>query len=160
MPRGGLKLKKRRNVTIEPDHVYNSQTVARFINKLNFRGKKTTAEKIFYGAMEIIKERTKENPLEVFNRAIEAVRPLVEVRPRRVGGATFQVPVEVPKERSVSLAMRWLIQFAREKKGRAMAERLADEIVAASKKEGSAYKKREDTHKMAEANKAFSHYRW
>ncbi len=160
MVRGGLKPKQRKNVTIPPDHVFGSDIVARFINKLDFRGKKTVAEKIFYTAMDIIKERSNENPIEVFNRAIEAIRPLVEVRPRRVGGATFQVPVEVPYRRSVTLATKWLIGYSKEKRGKPMASRLAEEILAASKKEGSSYKKREDTHKMAESNKAFAHYRW
>lgn len=160
MVRGGLKPKQRRNLEVVPDHIYGSVTITRFINKLNYRGKKTTAEKIFYGAMNIAKEVSKESPLEVFNRAVENCRPLVEVRPRRVGGATFQIPIEVPKARSVTLVIKWLIEFARQKKGKPMAARLAEEILAASRKEGSVFKKREDTHKMAEANKAFAHYRW
>ncbi len=161
MVRGGLKPKQlRRRLDIKPDHLYNSTIVTSFINKLNYRGKKTVAEKIFYDAMDLIKEETKENPLDVFMRAIENCRPLVEVRPRRVGGATFQVPVEVPKTRSITLVIKWIIQFAKEKKGKPMANRLAEEIIAASRKEGNVFKKREDTHKMAEANKAFAHYRW
>jgi len=160
MVRGGLKPKQMRRKNIEPDFTYKSVVVSKFVNKLNFKGKKTVAEKIFYDAMEIIKKRTGENPFEVFDKAIESVRPLIEVRPRRVGGATFQIPVEVSRVRSVAIATNWLIQFSQQRKGKPMAECLADEILAASKKEGSAIKKREDTHKMAEANKAFAHYRW
>ncbi len=127
---------------------------------MNFCGKRNASESIVYTAMDTIKEKTKEDPMVVLNRAMENVRPLVEVRPRRVGGATYQVPMEVGQVRSITLALNWLIQYAREKTGRPMATRLADEILAAAKKEGSAVKKREDTHKMAEANKAFAHYRW
>ena len=144
----------------EPDIKYNSLLAARFINKLNFAGKKSTAESVFYGALDIIAEKTKEDPLMVFNKAIENVRPLLEVRPRRVGGATYQVPMEVPQLRSTTLAIRWLIGFARARTGKPMAERLAQEFIDGSRKEGSAIKKREDTHKMAESNKAFAHYRW
>jgi small subunit ribosomal protein S7 len=140
--------------------MYNSVLVTRFINKLDFTGKKMCAEKIFYGALDIVKERTKEEPLGVFNRAIENARPLLEVRPRRVGGATYQVPMEVPQLRSTTLAIMWMISFARARTGKPMAERLAQEIIDASRKEGSVMKKREDTHRMAESNKAFAHYRW
>jgi small subunit ribosomal protein S7 len=142
------------------DSKFSSVLVARFLNKLIERGKKSKAEQVLYGAFEIVKEKLKEDPLNVFNRAIENVRPLVEVKPRRVGGATYQVPVEVPQLRSQTIAMKWLIGFARDKSGKPMADRLAQEFIEASKKEGAAIKKREDTHKMAEANKAFAHYRW
>jgi small subunit ribosomal protein S7 len=159
MPRKELRPRERRGLPAQ-DSQYNSVLVARFINKLNFQGKKSTAEGIFYGAFDIVKEKTNEDPLVVFNRAMENVRPLLEVRPRRVGGATYQVPMEVPHMRSTALAIRWLISFARARTGKSMAERLAQEILDASKKEGSAMKKREDTHRMAESNKAFAHYRW
>jgi len=159
MPRKGLRPRERMPAP-EPDMKYGSVPIARFINKLNFQGKKSTAESVFYGAMDIIAEKTKEDPLMVFNRALENIRPLLEVRPRRVGGATYQVPMEVPVLRSHTLAIRWIIGFARARTGKAMAERLAQEFIDGSKKEGSAVKKREDTHKMAESNKAFAHYRW
>jgi len=159
MPRKELRPRERRGLPA-PDSKYNSVLIARFINRLNFTGKKSRAEHIFYGALDIVKERTKEDPLTVFNQAIENVRPLLEVRPRRVGGATYQVPMEVPQIRSTSLAMRWIIQYAEARTGKPMSERLAQEFIDASKKEGSAIKKREDTHKMAESNKAFAHYRW
>jgi len=144
----------------EPDSKYNSVLVARFINKLDHTGKKSTAESIFYKALDILKEKTNEDPLVVFNRCIENIRPLLEVRPRRVGGATYQVPMEVPHLRSTTLAIRWLIALSRARKGKPMAERLAAELLDANKKEGAAIKKREDTHRMAESNKAFAHYRW
>lgn len=159
MPRKTLKPREKRGLP-PPDYKFNSVLVARIINKINFTGKKSHAEDIVYSALDDVKGKIKEEPLQVLNRAIENVRPLVEVRPRRVGGATYQVPMEVPHARSVTLAVNWLIQFARAKTGRPMFQRLSDEIAAASKKEGAAFKKREDTHKMAEANKAFAHYRW
>ncbi|MCX5781248.1 MAG: 30S ribosomal protein S7 [Elusimicrobia bacterium] len=143
-----------------PDSKFNSVLVSRFLNKLVERGKKTCAEGILYGAFEIIKEKTKEDPMTVFNRAIENARPLVEVKPRRVGGATYQIPVEVAQLRSQTIAMKWIIGFARDKAGKPMADKLAQELMEASRKEGAVIKKREDTHKMAEANKAFAHYRW
>jgi len=159
MPRKTLRPRERR-AQPPADPKYNSLLVSRFLNKLNFAGKKSTTERIFNKAMDIIKEKTKEEPVNVFHAAIENVKPLLEVRPRRVGGATYQVPMEVPLQRSTSLAMRWLINFARARTGKPMAERLATELIDASRKEGSAVKKREDTHKMAESNKAFAHYRW
>ena len=159
MPRKTLKPREKRGLP-PADLRFNSVLVSRIINKLNFEGKKTTAESILYGAMERIHEKTKEDPIQVLNRAIETVRPLLEVRPRRVGGATYQVPSEVPHARSITLAINWLLIAARTKTGRPMSDRFAEEIIAASKKEGMAFKKREDTHKMAEANKAFAHYRW
>jgi small subunit ribosomal protein S7 len=159
MSRKKIKPRDRRGLP-GPDYRYNSVLISRLISKLDSRGKKSTAEKIMYGALDIIKEKTKENPLEVFNRAMENVRPLLEVRPRRVGGATYQVPIEVDKTRSHALAIRWILDFAKARKGKPMAARLADEFIEASRKEGAAMKKRADTHKMAEANKAFAHYRW
>jgi len=159
VPRKALKPRERRKVE-KPDYKYNSLLVARFIGKLNFRGKKTIGEDIFYSALDRIQEKMKEEPLAVFTRAIENTRPLLEVRPRRVGGATYQVPSEVRPERGEALAMKWILGASRAKRGRPMHERLSDELMAASKKEGESIKKREDTHKMAEANKAFAHYRW
>ena len=142
------------------DFKQNSVLVARFINKLNFEGKKATAERILNDALAIIADKTKEDGVAVFNKCIENVRPLVEVKARRVGGATYQVPTEVKPLRSTSLAMRWLIGAAQSRKGRPMAEKLAEEIILGSKKEGTAFKKREDVHKMAEANRAFAHFKW
>jgi small subunit ribosomal protein S7 len=159
MPRKALKPKEKRGVP-SPDSKYASVIIAKFISKLNFEGKKSTAESIVYNSFDIIKERTGEDPVAVFNRALENIRPLLEVRPRRVGGATYQVPMEVPLTRSMTLAINWLIEISRSKTGKPMCERLAQEIIDGSKKEGAAMKKREDTHKMAEANKAFAHYRW
>ncbi len=135
--------------------------ITRFINRLMERGKKSTAERIFYGALEVIKEKTKEaEPLKVFVKALDNVKPILEVKSRRVGGATYQVPVDVPPDRRASLAMKWIVQFARSKKGKAMREKLADEIMEAARGTGASVKKREDTHKMAEANRAFAHYKW
>jgi len=159
MPRKDLKAKERRSAP-SPDPIYKSPMVAYLINKLILGGKKSTAEKIMYKALEKVKEKSGEEPLATFTRAIENVRPLLEVRARRVGGATYQVPSEVRPERGIALAMRWLLTFSRQKTGKPMHDRLAEEIIAASKKEGLSVKKREDTHKMAEANKAFAHYRW
>lgn len=159
MPRKDLKAKDRKNV-VKPDPVYKSLLISSFINKILIEGKKTVAEKIIYEALDIIKERSGDDPMNTFNRAIENVRPLLEVRARRVGGATYQVPSEVRPERSIALALRWILTYSRQKKGKPMCARLADELIAASKKEGASIKKREDTHKMAEANKAFAHYRW
>jgi small subunit ribosomal protein S7 len=159
MPRKALKPKEKRGMP-SPDSKYGSVVIARFISKLNFEGKKSTAESIVYDSFDIIKERTGEDPVAVFNRALENIRPLLEVRPRRVGGATYQVPMEVPLTRSMTLAINWLIEISRSKTGKPMCERLAQEIIDGSKKEGAAMKKREDTHKMAEANRAFAHYRW
>jgi small subunit ribosomal protein S7 len=144
-----------------PDPKYDSQLVARFINILTLQGKKTVAEKILYGAMESLKQRIHEDsPLKIFSKAIDNVRPRLELKPRRVGGATYQIPIEVTVPRGNSLAMRWLRDFARKKKGKSMTLKLADELLAAYKAEGAAIKKRDETHKMAEANKAFAHLRW
>jgi len=159
MPRKVLKPKEKRGLP-EPDLKYGSVVVARFINKLNFEGKKSIAESIIYDSFDIIKEKTGEEPIAIFNRALENIRPLLEVRSRRVGGATYQVPMEVPTVRSTTLAINWIIGIARGKTGKPMREKLAQEIIDASRREGAAVKKREDTHKMAEANKAFAHYRW
>ena len=144
-----------------PDPKYNSPLLARFITLLMLKGKKSKAEKIVYRSLDIIKGRVSDKePLEVFKKAVENVRPLLEVKSRRVGGATYQVPVEVRPERGRTLALRWLRDFARQRKGKPMEEKLAVELLEAYRGEGSAVKKRENTHKMAEANKAFSHYRW
>jgi len=159
MPRKGLRPRDRREAP-PPDFKYNSVLVSKFVNKINYRGQKSIAEKIVYGAFDIIKEKIKEDPLSVFTKAIENVRPLLEVKARRVGGANYQVPVEVPQTRGITLAMRWIIDAARARTGAPMKNRLAEEIISAYKKEGPAVKKREDTHKMAEANRAFAHYRW
>jgi small subunit ribosomal protein S7 len=159
MPRKALKPKEKRGLPA-PDSKYGSVPIARFISKLNFEGKKSIAESVMYDSFDIIKKMTGEDPVVVFNRALENIRPLLEVRPRRVGGATYQIPMEVPMVRSTTLAINWLIEIARSKTGKPMSEKLAQEIIDGSKKEGAAIKKREDTHKMAEANKAFAHYRW
>ena len=156
MPRKGPAPRR----VIPPDPVYNDVLVQRFINRLMMCGKKSVAEKIFYRAMEIVGERTKRNPLEVFHQALKNVMPVLEVRPRRVGGATYQVPMEVRPERRISLGIRWLVLSARKRGGRTMIEKLAAEIIDAANNQGAAVKKREDTHRMAEANKAFAHYRW
>ncbi len=142
------------------DPKYNNKIVSKMINMLQWDGKKATSEKIVYEAFDILKEKTHKNPLEIFQKALENVRPLLEVKSRRVGGATYQVPVDVRSDRGVTLALRWIRDFARQKKGRAMQLKLADELMDAYNKTGAAIKKREDTHKMAEANRAFSHYRW
>jgi small subunit ribosomal protein S7 len=159
MPRKQLKPRERRGIP-DPDFKYGSTLASRFLGRINFEGKKVTAEKIFYGAMDQVQQKSGEDPMAVFNRAIENARPLLEVRPRRVGGATYQVPVEVRPERGQTIAFKWILQVARGKAGKPMADRLAEEIVLCAKKEGPVMKKREDTHKMAEANQAFAHYRW
>jgi small subunit ribosomal protein S7 len=145
---------------IPPDPIYNSELVSKLINYVMRKGKKTIARKIVYGAFDIIREKTKKDPLEVFQKAIENAGPYLEVRPRRIGGATYQVPVEVPDYRRITLAMKWMILGAKQKRGKPMKEKLAEEIIAASKGEGFAVKKKEDLHKMAEANKAFTHFAW
>ena len=159
MPRKGLRPRDRRPAPAA-DYKFKSVLVSRLINKLDHQGKKSVAERVLYDALDIVAERTKENALDVFTRAIENIRPLLEVKARRVGGATYQVPIEVSPNRSSTLAMRWMLDAARAKSGKPLAERIAEEILAANKKEGIAFKKREDTHKMAEANRAFAHYRW
>ena len=143
-----------------PDAKYGSQVLAKFINFLMYDGKKTTAEKIIYTALDKIKSKTKEDPIKVFNDAINNIRPNLEVRSRRVGGATYQVPVEVKTKRSQTLALRWLLDATRKSKSKTMSDRLLNELMDASQNKGSAIKKREDTHRMAESNKAFAHFRW
>lgn len=152
------KAAEQRNVL--PDPKFKSILAAKFINGLMQRGKKSVAEKIFYTALDMIEEQTKKSGLEVFEKAIENVKPILEVRSRRVGGATYQVPIEVRLNRKQALSLRWLIGYAESRPGKSMAEKLAAELIAASNKEGGSIKKREDTHKMAEANKAFAHFRW
>jgi len=145
---------------IMPDPVHGSKVVTKFINKIMLDGKKSTAEKIMYSAMDIMGSRGEKTGIEIFNEAIENVKPVIEVKSRRVGGATYQVPVEVRPVRQLSLAIRWLVDAARKRNERTMAERLANELMDAASDKGSAFKKKEDTYKMAEANKAFAHYRW
>lgn len=145
---------------IPPDPRYDSQTVSKFINNIMERGKKSLAESIFYQAMDLIEQRTGQPGVAVLKQALNNVKPVLEVKSRRVGGATYQVPVEVRPERRTTLATRWILQYARERSEKTMAERLAAEIMLASKGEGNAIKKKEDTHRMAEANRAFAHYRW
>lgn len=143
-----------------PDPKYNSNLVARFINNLMKEGKKNTAQRIIYDAFQIIDDRLKKPPLDVFDKAIENVKPELEVKSRRVGGATYQVPIEVRGERRVALAIRWIIGFAMSRQGKSMSEKLADELIDAYNNTGTSIKKKEDTRKMAEANKAFAHYKW
>jgi small subunit ribosomal protein S7 len=145
---------------IFPDPKYGDRMVGRFTNVIMKDGKKSTAERIVYGAFEVIEKKTRNDPLAMFRRALDNIRPRVEVKSRRVGGATYQVPIEVRTERANSLAMRWLSGYARGRAGKSMHEKLADEIIDAANERGESVKKREDTHRMAEANKAFSHYRW
>ena len=143
-----------------PDPLYHDTDVTKFMNNVMKDGKKSTAERIVYGAFEVIRERTREEPLKIFHRALENVEPSVEVKSRRVGGATYQVPIEVPNNRRQALAMRWIISFARTRAGKSMHDKLANELIEAAHNRGNAVKKRDDVHRMAEANKAFSHYRW
>lgn len=145
---------------ILPDPKYNSKLVSKFINVMMKEGKKSVAERIFYGAFDIIKEKTGQDPLKVFKTALDNVKPVIEVKPRRVGGATYQVPVEIRPQRRTALALRWIIKYARERSEKTMKERLAGELLDAFNNTGASIKKKEDTHKMAEANKAFAHYRW
>jgi small subunit ribosomal protein S7 len=156
MPRKG-EVRRRE---ILPDPKFHDRMVTKFINTMMTGGKKSTAERILYGAFDLIGDRAKEEALGVFKRALDNVKPVVEVRSRRVGGATYQVPVEVRPTRRVSLAMRWIVQHARTRNEKSMAERLAAELMDASNNRGATIKKKEDTHRMAEANKAFAHYRW
>lgn len=156
MPRRGRAPRRE----IEPDPKYDSVQVARFINKLMSGGKKSLAERIFYTALDRIEERMERDPLEVFQEAVENATPLLEVKPRRVGGSTYQIPIEIRPERRESLAMRWLIQAARNRPGKSMIEKLSNELMDAANGVGTTIKRKEDTHRMAEANKAFAHYRW
>jgi small subunit ribosomal protein S7 len=156
MPRKGAVPKRQ----ILPDPRFNSKVLARFINKVMYAGKKSVAERITYEALTIVQEKMGRDPMDVFSQALGNAMPLVEVRPRRVGGATYQVPMEVRPDRRQAMAMRWLIQFARKRPGHSMEEKLANELMDAANNVGATIKKREDTHKMAESNKAFAHYRW
>ncbi|MCP8690384.1 MULTISPECIES: 30S ribosomal protein S7 [Marinobacterium] len=156
MPRRRVAAKRE----ILPDPKFGNKTLAKFINHLMVSGKKSVAEKIVYGALDKIQERTKADPLEIFEKALETVQPMVEVKSRRVGGATYQVPVEVRPSRRNALAMRWLVEYSRKRGEKSMALRLAGELVDAAEGRGAAVKKREDVHRMAEANKAFAHYRF
>ncbi|HBD09195.1 MAG TPA: 30S ribosomal protein S7 [Syntrophobacteraceae bacterium] len=148
----------KRDILLDPK--YNSKLVAKFINKVMRRGKKSLAERILYGAFDLIEQRAKQDPLDVFHKAMDNVRPIVEVKSRRVGGSTYQVPVEVRSDRRNALAMRWIINYAKARSEKTMVQRLAGELQDAAQNRGSSVKKREDTHRMAEANKAFAHYRW
>jgi small subunit ribosomal protein S7 len=148
-----------KKLPLAADAKYNDTLVTRFVNNLMWQGKKNTAFNIFYDAIDRVSKQTGENGYDIWRRALSNVTPAVEVRSRRIGGATFQIPAEVRSDRKVSLSMKWLIRFSRERNGRSMSEKLANEIVAASKGEGGAFKKKEDTHRMAEANKAFAHFR-
>jgi len=156
MPRRRRPERKKR----APDSKYGSVLVTRFISSILKKGKKGVAEKIFYGAIDLIAEKTKQDGMVVFEKAVTNVKPVLEVRPRRVGGATYQVPVEVQPDRGLFLALTWLVSSARARKGKAMQEKLADELAEAFQGQGTTIKKREDTHRMAEANRAFAHYRW
>lgn len=145
---------------ILPDPKFHDKLISKFVNKVMLRGKKSTAESIVYGSFDIIQGKLNDDPLKLFKQALENIKPVVEVRSRRVGGATYQVPMEVRPERRISLGLRWLVDYARERGERTMADRLAAEIMDALNNRGAAVKKRDDVHKMAEANKAFAHYRW
>ena len=155
-------MRKRRAIKrdVLPDPIYNSKMITKLVNQIMVGGKKGTAQQILYGAFDIIKETTKKDPMEVYNQAIENIRPALEVKSRRVGGSNVQVPIEVNDDRAQALSLRWLVNYAKLRNGKGMAEKLANEIMDAANGTGGAVKKREDTHKMAEANKAFAHYRW
>jgi small subunit ribosomal protein S7 len=154
-----MRKARAKKLPLAPDPKFNDMLVTRFINNLMWEGKKATSLTIFYDALDKVSKQTGEDGYEVWKKALVNVTPAVEVRSRRIGGATFQIPSEVRPDRKISLSMKWLIRFARERNGRSMADKLANEVVAASKGEGGAFKKKEDTHKMAEANKAFAHFR-
>ena len=156
MPRRGI-IKKRK---VPGDQKYNSTLITKFINTYMKKGKRSTAERTIYATMEVVKQKAKEDPLKVFEKAIENVRPMLETKSRRVGGATYQVPIEVESSRSISVCVRWILHYAQERGGKSMADKLSAEILDAIGSKGGAVKKREDTHKMAEANRAFAHYRW
>jgi small subunit ribosomal protein S7 len=156
MPRRARALKRE----MHPVPKFGSYILSKFINKVMLNGKKATAERIMYDALQIVEDQMKKDPMDVFEQALKNITPLLQVRARRVGGATYQVPVEVKPERGQIMAIRWLVDFARARTGRSMAEKLAAELINAAQGEGAAVKKRQDTHKMAEANKAFAHYRW
>jgi len=156
MARRGSPAKKK----IVPDPIYKNEIITDLVNKILWKGKKSIAEKIVYGSLDILGNKTKENPIDILEKCLDNVRPILEVKSRRVGGATYQVPVEVTSRRANTLALRWLIGFSRKKREKTMAERLAGEILDGASNTGSSIKKKEDLHKMAEANKAFAHYRW
>lgn len=156
MPRKGPVPKRE----VKPDYKYGSKIVTKFINCMMRGGNKSTCEWIFYSALDLIEKKTGTPGIEIFNKAIENVKPILEVRPRRIGGATYQIPMEVRPDRQISLAIKWIIAAARERRERTMIERLANELIDAANNTGGAIKKKEDTHRMAEANKAFAHYRW
>jgi len=156
MARRGSPAKKK----IVPDPIYKNEIITNLVNKILWKGKKNVAEKIVYGSLEILGDKTKENPIDILEKCLDNVRPILEVKSRRVGGATYQVPVEVTNQRANTLALRWLIGFSRKRREKTMAERLAGEILDGASNTGSSVKKKEDLHKMAEANKAFAHYRW
>ena len=155
-------MRKRRAVKrdVLPDPIYNSKVVTKLVNTLMIGGKKGTAQNILYDAFDIVKEKTGNDPMETFNKAYENIKPQLEIKSRRIGGGNYQVPVEVKEDRGQALALRWLVQYAKNRSGKGMAENLANEIIDAANGVGGAVKKREDTHKMAEANKAYAHYRW
>lgn len=154
-----MRKSQAKKLPLAPDARYNDILVTRFVNNLMWQGKKNTAFNIFYDAMDRVSKSTGENGYDIWRRALQNVTPAVEVRSRRIGGATFQIPAEVRPDRKISLSMKWLIRFSRERNGRSMAEKLAYEVMAAAKGEGAAFKKKEDTHRMAEANKAFAHFK-
>ena len=156
-----MRRRKAQEKVILPDPKFNSIIISKFINMVMIEGKKSVAEKMVYGSFEVVKKQLNDQDIiKIFNKALDNARPRLEVKPRRVGGATYQVPIEVRQERGTSIALRWIRDFARTKKGRSMMDRLADEIIAAYKGEGSAINKRDDTHKMAESNRAYAHFRW
>jgi small subunit ribosomal protein S7 len=152
--------KKKENRIIQPDPVYNNVTLEKFVNQVMKKGKKSVARKIVYQALDIVKTKTKKEPLEVFDLAIRNASPLLEIKPKRIGGATYQVPREVRGDRRLTLAVRWILLAARNKKGKPMGEKLANELIEAANNQGAAVKKKEDTHRMAEANRAFAHFTW
>ena len=155
-----MRRRRAKKREIDPDPIYHDLVVSKLINIVLQKGKKNVAEKIVYGALSVLKEKTGKNPLDVFKQAVENVRPLLETKSRRVGGATYQVPVSVRPDRSNTLALRWMRTFAKQRKGKPMMIKLAEEMLDAYNRTGSSFKKREDTHKMAESNRAFAHYRW
>lgn len=156
MPRRGTIKKKK----LAPDHFYNSTLISQFINAVMLNGKRSVAENIVYQSMETIKQKSQEDPLKMYEKALENVRPHLETKSRRVGGATYQVPIEVPIKRSTSLGVRWILRYAKDRPGKSMIEKLAAEIMDAAGNRGGSVKKKEDTHKMADANRAFAHYKW
>jgi len=156
MPRRGAVKKSK----LKPDHFYKSTIISKFINAVMKKGKKSLSEKIVYGSMEQVKKKRGQDPLKIFGKAVENVKPFLETKSRRVGGATYQVPIEVDINRSTSLAVRWILKYARDRSGKSMIDKLTAEIIDAGNHKGGAVKKREDTHKMAEANRAFAHYKW